>query len=390
MNDNEKSNGGEMSVNNKLSRRSFIGALASSAAALLAACRPQETAALPTATPSPEPTFTPSPTTLPTAIPTRMPTATPTVVVTPTTQVRKVDMVKAYPDAVSQVVQARHAGVWSGDTLSPEALRKMLDASITQLTGLNDTIEAWKSLFSPDEKIAIKVNAFRNSRIWTHVPLVQAVTDSLQEAGIPPEQIIIFDYYTSELSETGFTVNKDGPGVRCDGTDDHYTHGWQVEGVSAPLSNILLSCDALINMPVLKSHMLTGFTFALKNHYGTISNPDSFHGSRIDRGMPGLNLLEPIRNRTRLIIGDALAACLRYSNSYPYWKADWKGDSILMSFDPLAQDAVGFDLFSKALTADGGDLTAARARTAPWLKNGMEMGLGMSDLDQIKLTEIKL
>ncbi len=35
------------------------------------------------------------------------------------------------------------------------------------------------------------------------------------------------------------------------------------------LANVLKECDALINIPVLKSHMMAGITFAMKNHYGS-------------------------------------------------------------------------------------------------------------------------
>ncbi len=372
------------------SRRQFVHLAAS--AGLLAACNaatPVSTSTLPaveiSASDTPAP---PSPTPMP---PTRTPVPTATVAPTPTTDVRRPEIVQFYPTVASRVVQAQHAGVWSGDSLEAAALRQMLDASITALTGLNDAVEAWQSLFEPSERIAIKVNAFRNSRIWTHVPLVQAVTDSLQAAGVPAGQIVVFDFYTSELTEAGFAVNKDGPGVRCYGSDGSHTRGWQVLGTSTPMSDVLLACDALINIPVLKSHMLAGMSFALKNHYGTIPNPQDFHSGRwINEGMIALNLLPPIRQRTRLIIGDALAACLRYKNSYPYWSTDWKGDSILMSFDPVAHDAIGLDIFRQALTADGGNPASAVNMAMPWLENGSKMGLGTHRSDQIEFLKISL
>ena len=148
-----------------------------------------------------------------------------------------------YPDVPSRVVHARHAGVWDGEDLVAEAIRQMLDASITELTGLDDAGKAWAALFDPDERIAIKVNAFRNSIIWTHVPLVMAVTECLQEAGVPAEQIVIFDYYTRELDTAGYPVNEDGPGVRCYGTDSNYTAGWQLAGRDIRLSDVVLDCD---------------------------------------------------------------------------------------------------------------------------------------------------
>ena len=110
---------------------------------------------------------------------------------------------KFFPTIPSKVIQTHHSGVWSDKTLVPGALRQMLDASITRLTGLNDAREAWAALFKPGERIAIKVNTFRNSRIWTHSPLVLQVTNSLQDAGIPAEQITIYDYKSSELSTAG-------------------------------------------------------------------------------------------------------------------------------------------------------------------------------------------
>ncbi|MBN1875801.1 MAG: DUF362 domain-containing protein [Anaerolineae bacterium] len=375
-----------------LSRRAFLKIAAT--ASILTACgqnpagtptEPQETVEVPTDTPesneSPQPTATR----------TLRPTAT--MIPTPTTDLpQKPELIKSYPaTGKSKVIHTHHTGVWSGNELVPDAIRQMLDASITQLTGLNDAREAWKTLFKPTERIAIKVNAFRNSLIWTHMPLVMGVVDALQEAGIPAEQIVIYDYYTSELETANYPVNKDGAGVQCYGTDNDYSRDWRIADKSVSLSNVLLSCDALINMPVLKSHMLTGLSFALKNHYGTIQSPQNFHsGKSLNLGLPELNMLPPIRERTRLIIGDVLAACLHYKNAFPYWDADYTGDSILMSFDPVAHDTVGFQLFSDGLTADGGNPTAASRMSEAWFQNAAELGLGTNDLEKIDVVETQL
>lgn len=367
-----------------MSRRRFLSLAA--ATGLLAGCAPSPE---PTATPTVPPTATVPPER--TRAPTRVPTATPTVAPTPTPSVaiRRPEVIQAYPDVPSKVVRTHHADVWDGETLAPGALRQMLDASITELTGLNDAHEAWAALFSPDERIAIKVNTFRNSLIWTHTPLVEAVTDCLQEAGIPPEQIVIFDYYTTELEKAGYAINRDGPGVRCYGNDGSYTAGWKAQRFSVQLSDILLSCNALINVPVLKSHMISGITFALKNHYGTVSSPASLH-TPIGPLMAALNALGPIRDRTRLIIGDMLAACIRHRGAYPYWDSDWKGDSILMSFDPVAHDTIGLQVLSQALEDDGGNPAPLRHMAAPCLEGSVEAKLGTNDPAHIDLRETRL
>ncbi len=369
-----------------ISRRELIKLAAT--AGLLAGCRPLEQLVTPTSAPAATNTPVPTATSTPTPVPppTRVPT--PTVVMPTPLAVRRPDIIQMYPAVPSKVVYTRHAGVWSGKSLVPAAIRKMLDASITALTGQNDARAAWAALFAPDERIAIKINTFRNSLIWTHIPLVKAVTDSLQAAGIPPEQIFVFDYFTNELQTAQFTINRDGPGVRYYGTDSNYTTKVQICDRNIRLSDVLLNCHAVINMPVLKSHMITGLTFGMKNHYGTIDNPEALHYG--DECIPALNALPPIKDRTRLIIGDILEACLEHTSRFPYWEADMKGDSILMSFDPVAHDAVGLDLFKQFVTAAKGDPTA-RAETAKvWLDNAVKLGLGTNDPQNIKRVEVAL
>jgi hypothetical protein len=369
----------------RLTRRQFLQLSSAAAGAALVGvgCAPQPT---PTATPSPvAPTAVPPTEVPPTPLPpTPVPTSTPAPVAVIPGQ--RPAIIKFYPDAPSRVVQTHHAGVWKDKQLVPEALRQMVDTSITKLTGLADAKQAWASLFSPKEKIALKVNAFRNSTIWTHPALVQAVTDSLQEAGIPAEQLTIFDYTTNELTTAGYVVNQGNPGVQCFGTESHYTAGGKARKADVDLSNILLECDALINLPVLKTHMIAGMTFALKNHYGSVRDPEGLHYA-IGPTMAALNALAPIKDKTRLIIGDALEACLKYTYSWPYWEADWTGDSIFMSFDPVAHDTVGLQLLTQ-LKKD--DTASMLGMATPCLESSAQAGLGTNDPAHIEMVEEKL
>jgi hypothetical protein len=287
----------------------------------------------------------------------------------------------------SRVVRTSGKGVWDGDSLSPAVLRRMLDASITKMTGLDDARAAWASLFSPDDKIAIKVNTFRNSLIWTHVPLVTAVTDSLQDSGVPAEQITITDYYTSELETAGFAVNRDGAGIRCYGADDKYEEKVNVGDATVRLNPVLVECTALINMPVLKSHMITGITFAMKNHYGSVNIPSLLHSAPWDK-MAALNALPQIKDRTRLVLGDVLEANLQYENSFPYWQADYRGDSILMSFDPVAHDTVGLDMLTGLLAEKGVTHMPNLDSAQSCLESGAGLGIGTNLAENIEITEL--
>ena len=312
------------------------------------------------------------------------------------------DVMRFYPDVSSRVVHTHHAGVWKGTPkgsvieednalLDPAALRQMLGASIVALTGLQNAQEAWSALFSPNERVALKVCTFGcgrgGSEISTHPPLVLAVAEALQDIGIPAEQIVIFDRRTDELEGGGFAINRKGEGVRCYGTGFGQS-GWTLLDSLIKLADVLLECDALINIPLLKAHGIGGMTFALKSHYGTFNKPQNYHQGTIERAIAELNALPPIKDRTRLTIGDVLVASTTPHGSEPYWTLDVVGDSILMSFDPVAHDTVGLDLLNTFIKSGSSRYNTSLA--GRWLKNAADLGLGTNDMANIELIELQL
>ncbi len=117
-------------------------------------------------------------------------------------------------------------------------------------------------------------------------PLVYAVAACLQAAGIPAGQIVIWDRYGFELTLAGYKLNPDGPGVRCLGTGDNYQWGgWRPAGKE-------------------------------------------------------LNALAPIRQPACLVVGDVLEAVVGMG-----WNTKVPGDSLLLSTDPVAHDAIGLELY---------------------------------------------
>ena len=299
--------------------------------------------------------------------------------------IRRPEAIKIYPEVPSKVVHARRADVWVGDALEPPALRQTLDASIVELTGTSDAVEAWAALFAPDERIAIKVNAHAQGSV--HVPLVVTVTECLQAAGIPAEQILVFDRSTLEMEDEGYPVNEDGPGVRWLGTDTRrYREGWTLLDSEIRLSDLMLGCDALINMPILKVANGPGISFALKSHYGTFDKPRYFHRPKFGQAIAELNALLPIKERTRLVVGDVLTRDQRRDTAG--YRMVGTGDSILMSFDPVAHDTVGLQLANQVLGAEGGNAEATTGQASAWLENSAQLGLGTNALDHIEWVEV--
>ncbi len=285
-----------------------------------------------------------------------------------------------YPQAASSVVSlVQHDGVWDGDQIQERVVLQMLDAALTQLTGLNDAAAAWSALFDPGEVIGIKVNTI--SRYTTTPQVAYAVARRLQEAGLPAEQIILFDRSAGELEARGYTLNVDGPGVRCQGAQA-WEQPEQVAGTRQRFHDVMLRCNALINVPALKEHGISGFTSALKNHYGTVDRPGSLHGGNCDPGIPELNAVAVIRDKTRLVIGDFIRTC-------PYdWNRMTKENLIAMSYDPVAHDTVARQVLVDRRTADGRS-AGSISGMSHYVETAVKMGLG-ADEEHIELRRASL
>ena len=379
-----------------LSRREFVRGAAALVAGALVSCAPQEvpptqvavrpsdTPAAPTATAVPPTPAPPTATTAPSSPTPAPPTATlaPKPTATPTLKPNRADLMSVYPKSKSRVAIVRHAAVNSltGEEQA-KLLSKMLDAGITELTGLQDAAQAWSTLFDARERVAIKVNCI--SQVATTVAVATAVANRLHEAaGVPLENIVIYDRTEAELKRAGFVINSSGPGIRCYATSD-YKEPVKLSPATVSFSNVLLGCDALINIPIPKDHDICGVTLALKNHYGTIANPWDLHANHCDPGVFELNAAAPIRQRARLIVGDALRVC----------PSDWnKGvaeNALLFAFDPVAHDMLGRRILIAKREAEGKKPDYLQSLSG-YIASAAKAGLGTDKLENIDLKEIKL
>lgn len=290
----------------------------------------------------------------------------------------------ALPPGAGRVVSARNASVWQQGTLSASALAELLDASVVSLTGSPDARKAWTAICKLGDRVAIKVNSV--VRGSTHLPLVLAVTQRLQEAGVRPDRITIYDRTTRELGDAGFQAADSGERVRCRGTDEDFVGGYTIARTGIRLSRLLTDCDALINIPVLKAFSIGGLSFGMKNHYGSFDIPQRFHDSSFTPGVVGLNALDPIRVRTRLIIGDVLAQETR-SDTTDYAVIGGQ-HTLLVATDPIALDRVGLQVALEALKRDGRDARQVENWANRWLLEGEKAGLGVASVERIQVQRV--
>ncbi len=272
-----------------------------------------------------------------------------------------------------------------------ELIRKLLDAAMQKLTGSPDAAFAWRQLFKPDQRIGIKVNTLGCS---TQPAVVDAIVDGLRRAGVPAENIIIWDRFDVELVKAGFKLNKSGSGVKCRGTDaERYGSGYhetvETSGqIGSSFSRIVTDeIDALISVPVLKDHNLAGVSLGMKNFYGAIHNPNKYHQNNCDPYIVDVVSHRLIGPRWRLTVLDAVRA--QY-NGGPGARPDfaWPYGGLIVGTDFVAVDAVGADLLDAQRRQKGLKSLAEENRPPRHIATAGACGLGIADLDRIERIEV--
>jgi len=287
----------------------------------------------------------------------------------------------------SRVVLATDGAVLRSDTeIVQSVLDKMLGRSVAKLMNASTGAEAWKKLFSPGDVIGIKVNCLCGKGVATHPEMVTAVVSGLRMAGVREENIIIWDRSSRDLMKCGYKINKDKSGVKCYGDDDDWgeviTRGAFKGRITKFISE---KCNGFVNVPILKSHGITGISCCLKNHYGSFDNPGSHHDNHCNPAMADFNSLPVVRKKTRLVVVDAIRP--QYEGG-PDLKPEmqWNYYSLLVSTDPLAADYQGLKIIERKrnelnMQPFGDKVTA-------WLEAARERGVGTCDPNRIELVTV--
>jgi len=229
--------------------------------------------------------------------------------------------------------------------ISADRIDKLLETGLQALFDISSSRSAWRKIIKPELTVGLKVNCL-SGRGTTRPALVDALTESLQKAGIPAERIIIWDRFNSDLEDAGFRINYDRKGIRCYGNDYHgFTDDFHISGSAASLVCKTLTdvCDVVINLPVLKDHGIAGVTACMKNFFGAIHNPNKYHLTTGNPYIADVYNFPVIRSKTVIHICDAINAQYEGGPSYmPHWS--WPYNSLILSLDPVALDYTGWQI----------------------------------------------
>ncbi|MBD3307144.1 DUF362 domain-containing protein, partial [candidate division KSB3 bacterium] len=254
-------------------------------------------------------------------------------------------------DLKQRVIIGSHRNlVDASEQIVPKIVRAVVDDTLVALTNTASARDAWLQLLpnlQSHDVIGIKVNCI-NRRQSSHPPVVYALAESLIESlDFNPNHLLIWDRTSRELKRAHYTINTGKTGVRCLGTSDGigYDESFAVDvgnDREVHLSKILTEmCTYLINVPVLKDHGIAGITLSLKNHYGSIDRPGVCHGGGCDPYAAHLNATPHIKDKTALILCDALFGIYRGG---PGGSPQWINRQLLASVDPVALDYTGMTI----------------------------------------------
>lgn len=286
----------------------------------------------------------------------------------------------------------RGASRGTGATVDSQRVLALLDRAMQSLFDRDQPLEPWKKLVRPGERVALKVNALGGHYFSTNTQLVEAICQRLQEAGVKPADIIVWDRDSDELRRAGYQIATDGNRVQCFGTDhlDYEPELATYGSVGSRLSRILTQrCDVLINVPVLKDHDGAGVSIALKNMYGVIHNPNKLHPNGCNPFVADLNMLPQIKTKMRLTICDATTA--GYDGGPGYKPAgSWKPDSLIVSQDPVALDYTGWQIIERKRAERGLKSLDAEKRLPQYIATAADAQhrLGTNDPKRITLVEV--
>ena len=293
----------------------------------------------------------------------------------------------------SKVVVARDAALHgSGARLDARRAADLLDRAITAYTGRNHPVEAWKQIVPKGKVIGLKVNGVGSRGVSTHLELVLALCERLQQAGVRAGDILVWDRSNEALESAGFTINTDPSRVRCYGID---TAGFEeqptIQGsVKVNLTKILTrECDMVINMPILKDHDLVGCTFSLKNMYGAIERPAELHANNCDPALADLCSIPVVRQKVRFTVGDAISSVYEKG---PVFHPEylWHPNALIVGADAVAVDHMAAQMLARKRAEVGLPPVEAVGRPARYLATAADLAhkLGVNDPRRINLVEV--
>jgi len=293
---------------------------------------------------------------------------------------------------MSRVIVTKYKGTGAGKFYDEKIYRLLLDTVFKYIASVYP--EKYLQQLFPGGAVGMKTNC-----LTVFNPTMKPLADALSQAildmtSLKENDIIIWERTGRELKNCGYTLNISARGRRCLGTDaggvgysdEFYNSG----SVSSLVSRVLTSMvDHSINLPVLKDHSIAGLSAGLKNMYGAVHNPNKYHGRNCDPYAAHVNNLEPIRDKHRLTVIDAVRVQYDNGPGFDNDSLEWH-NGLIVSEDPVAADRIGLEIVEYLRRKNNLPPLEKVGRKVAYLDSAQELKLGISDLSLIDLKVITI
>jgi hypothetical protein len=146
------------------------------------------------------------------------------------------------------------------------------------------------------------------------------------------------------------------------------------------------ACTALISLPALKAHWLTGMGTVLKNYITYSGHPSRYHDENNDR-LGEIWLLPQVKGKTRLVLVDALRPlCDKGPQPDPRYLWDYKG--LVAGTDPVAVEAVCLKIITAKREALRGEPWPLSPPPLCVQMADKRYGLGTCRMDEITINRV--
>lgn len=279
----------------------------------------------------------------------------------------------------------------SAQDLSRADIEAMLIRGLCHLSGTPDVSESLMAVFSPEDRVGIKINTIAGRQLSTRPDFCLTLASLLGRAGVLENNIVIWDRTNRELREAGYSLSTSSNGPKILATDT-VGFGYEEEivahrSIAGLFSTIQTrAVSASISLAILKDHGLAGITAGMKNYFGAIHNPNKYHDGRCNPFVADLFDAPVIRRKHRLSIIDALTVQFHRGPSFhPQWAAPCK--VLIFSRDPVAADYVAWRLIEELRLKNGLPSLAEENREPLYLATAERLGIGWATANNIQILE---
>ena len=274
--------------------------------------------------------------------------------------------------------------------------KAMLTRAMTEFTGKADLVESVKLFVHPDDIVCVKVNGIAEKNFGTNKELILPFLDAMIAAGVKPENITVLEQYGSFLAGTRVNQGNVPKGVKVSvHANNDATMPERVipntGGTKTKFVRVLTESTAVINFSLIKDHSICGYTGLLKNmSHGCQIFPHYFHGHHASPQIAQLYAQDVIKSRVRLNITDGFKIMAHGGPKLTSTRHVVIHESVYVSTDPVAMDALGWELVDKARADFKLKSLEGDGRAPAYIKAAADLGLGIAERSQIQVKEVTI